>query len=180
MSTKIYNGYRLTEGADLWALVNRLRTQADIVRDELDQAALDKLSNAAFKPGQTRKQTLYAALEVWEKLMAKLGENTYGHDPYRLEVVFLHDDVTGLVLALLYCETPQLQEVWESQPEVEEYGYWDNTDWPEGMTEEEWNERGEAWDRALGWDAPVRRGLTFQLRPTPSDGMFELIRKADD
>lgn len=38
---------------------------------------------------------------------------------------------------------------------VEEYGYWNNTDQPEGVTTRQWNARGKTWDKVCldNWDA---------------------------
>jgi hypothetical protein len=33
---------------------------------------------------------------------------------------------------------------------VTECGYWNNTDWPEGMTAEEWERRKDMWDKIEG------------------------------
>ena len=43
------------------------------------------------------------------------------------------------------------------------YEYWNNVDIPEDVVEEEWEERGEIWDKILGSDAPNKRGLVCEL-----------------
>lgn len=49
-----------------------------------------------------------------------------------------------------------------------DYGYWDNTDWPEGMTEKEWSEREKNWDKSLlsKSGVPSIEGLTCTLCET--------------
>jgi hypothetical protein len=43
---------------------------------------------------------------------------------------------------------------------VREYGYWNNSDRPEGLTAEQWEERRRAWDKL---DVPAQDGLSIGL-----------------
>lgn len=170
MSTKIYHGYRLAEGTDLFAFCERLRALADPLRDELDLELLNRLASWG-------RESLGSAVGRWQAMQEEMRPDVYGHDPHRLDVVFLRDSITERILALLYTE--KFTKLWESLPEVEYFGYWNNTDPDEDCTELEFDQRGEAWERVLGWDVPVRRGLTFTLRPTPWHGMLDLIPHTD-
>ena len=42
---------------------------------------------------------------------------------------------------------------------VTEYGYWNNTDQPDGMSDDDWDERRRAWDK---FEVPSEDGLTIQ------------------
>ena len=49
--------------------------------------------------------------------------------------------------------------------DIEEYGYWNNTDQPEELTENEWDERGIFWDEALGKSGiPSKNSLILELK----------------
>lgn len=65
-------------------------------------------------------------------------------------------------LALVYAEQGEFWKIWESQPFVKPYPYWNNTDRPEGVTAAEWRARRKAWDEALGSDTPAMRGFTIE------------------
>jgi hypothetical protein len=62
------------------------------------------------------------------------------------KITFLHDFETGK----LYClpvGSREFIKLFESLPEVSEYAYWNNSDHPDGITDEEWDERKEVWNR---------------------------------
>lgn len=49
------------------------------------------------------------------------------------------------MLGIVYTQHTAWFEAWCAQAGVLEYGYWDNTDPPEDMSEEEWAAREQAW-----------------------------------
>lgn len=59
---------------------------------------------------------------------------------------------------------------------VEEYGYWDNTDMPDELTEDEWNKRREDWNKALpdALGVPRQNGFVIKL----VDSEFDLTKRA--
>ena len=181
MSTKIYEGYRLKSGTGIWEFTERLRAQGNVLRDRLDMEAIERLADGAIakriaegKDAPTTPQArLMGGYFAWQDVMKQLGESRIG-DPHRLSVTFIRDSVTNRILALLYAGSA-MEEVFTSQPEVEYFGYWNNTDPDESCTEEEWAEREETWERCLGMDAPVRRGVSFDLRADSTDGIIEMI-----
>lgn len=78
------------------------------------------------------------------------------------EVVFL--EAHEKLLAILYTRNEDIRNVWESHPLVKEYGYWNNTDQPDGITDGEWEKRKEDWDIALpGAGIPSREGSTVHM-----------------
>ena len=176
MSTKIYNGYRLAPGTDIWAFTERLREQGNARRDELDGGVIEQLASRIQEPegGWNSPQArLMRGYIAWDEVMRQLKDSRLG-DPHQLSVTFIRDQETGRILALLYAGSA-IEEVFTGQPEVEEYGYWNNADPPEHVTEAEWEEREGAWDRCLGYDPPIRRGISFDLRANATDGIVEMI-----
>lgn len=182
MSTKIYHGYRLAEGTDIWDFTERLREVGNVERDRLDlelfesiaAKTAEKRADEGLKPYETRRQALMAAMFDWTKTC---GEDRTGvlAGMYDLNLTFIRDTETGRILVLSYCHGG-MEKVFTDMPEVEYYGYWDNTDPDEDCSEEEWLEREETWERALGMDAPVQRGIGFELRGKEgADGAIEMI-----
>ena len=59
-----------------------------------------------------------------------------------------------------------LSSVLSNQPDIEEYCYWNNTEYPEELTEEEWNQREMDWNYALSSEfhtIPALCGFTVDL-----------------
>jgi hypothetical protein len=52
---------------------------------------------------------------------------------------------------------------------VEEYGYWNNTDQPDGMSNREWNRRSKAWDAVL---QPNARERKISLKGFDAEGKY--------
>jgi len=181
VSTKIYDGYRLAEGTDVWAFTEKLRDTGNARRDELDMHAVMECARGietkrvedGEEPETRERSRLMRGFQAWSELMHSLKDSRLG-DPYQLDAVFLRDPANGRVLVMLYAGA-KMESVFTGQPEVEGYGFWDNTDPEEGASDEDWQARGEAWDRAVGMDPPASRGLTFQLRCSATDGIIEMI-----
>lgn len=181
MSTKIFNGYRLKAGTDLWEFTERLREEGNELRNRLDMEAVEVFAERAEAERITSGEGPFPSVESrlmsgylgWSELMHTLGESRIG-DPHRLSVTFIRDTKTDRILALLYAGS-KMEEVFTRQPEVEFFGYWNNTDPDEDCTELEWEEREEVWERMLGFDPPIRRGISFDLRADSTDGIVEYI-----
>lgn len=78
------------------------------------------------------------------------------------EVVFF--PTKNKTLALLYSEQKEFIEVWEKNPLVTYYGYWNNVDRDDNVTKEEWDERREDWEFVLpGIGIPSESGFVCQL-----------------
>lgn len=62
-----------------------------------------------------------------------------------------------------FCEQ-DIREALLSIDGVTSYEYFDNIDKPKDISAEEWDERRDVWDRILGYDPPIMRGLSWGLR----------------
>jgi hypothetical protein len=184
VSVKIYEGYRLAEGADIWEFTERLRREGNELRNRLDLEAIEAMAGAEERKrraegrnvGETREARLMLGYHAWRELEEALGESRLS-DPHQLSATFIRDPGSGRILARLYAGS-KMEHVFTGQPGVEPFGYWDNSDREEGCTDEEWEERKAAWLRCLGpgfMDPPVRRGISFDLRGSMSDGIVEMI-----
>jgi hypothetical protein len=69
-----------------------------------------------------------------------------------------------LTLFLLYDNSPGelYRKSFKKRLKPVEFCYWNNTDQPAGMSDEDWEERREIWDEAISWDPPAERGFTFE------------------
>jgi hypothetical protein len=49
--------------------------------------------------------------------------------------------------AIWYAEQPEFQEIWVGSTGVQPWPYWDNSDKPDGVTEQKWEQRDKVWGR---------------------------------
>jgi hypothetical protein len=183
MSTKIYNGYRLSPAVELFEFTGQLRAVMNPIRMRLDARMLMDRAitavDAADTHGEGRPQrVLFAALAKFDDEQRNMDPGRRGHDPNRFEVSFGYDRQAGRVLCLLFADQPEFTEAWESLPGVEPYGYWNDADRPQGVDDAGWEERRDAWERVMpGCAPPVECMLSFSLRPAPpcGSGMADLV-----
>lgn len=176
MSTKIHNGYQLqnkTTFADLNLFCQKLGEQISKKREELvEQLFSDLFMNDIvsifsgdylyFEKVNLKRNIVFCLSEICENEQNKIktiGARNPRFD-FDFEVVFIHS--SQKILCLLYTEKREFVNIWESQPGVEEYGYWNNSDKPENLSEKDWDKREIDWDEALpGYTPPSKRGLVY-------------------
>lgn len=84
---------------------------------------------------------------------------------------------------LMYFGNSDLRKVVDNLPYLSDYHYQNQTDKPENVSEEEWNQRKKDWDEALSRDGiPTKHGLTVKLFDCEYDlvGMSEPELREDD
>lgn len=174
MSTGIRNGYRLADGTNPFEFIRRVRAAMDPLRDEADAELIARKATQAADVRWLRQDQVGPAFALtvhssWEDEQSKLPEQSRTKDPHRFELCIGEDTVTGRLLVRLYTELPSMKDAFEALDEVEPYSYWNNWDAPEGITEDEWELRGEAWARVNpDYAPPAEHMLSFVLR-TPEN-----------
>jgi hypothetical protein len=89
----------------------------------------------------------------------------------------LHDKI----LCIPYANHETLREVLFSADEFSDYGYWNNTDPPTDMSNDEWRQRKIDWYEALpGPGIPRENGMVFQIIDAPYDVLQRLYVTLDD
>lgn len=193
MSTKIYGGFRITQpGAtdflSMQALLNemsakltelaRTETNKHVLRsaiDRFDQDSLRKagLINTAEAEGVERDPDedardgyiTFAILRLLER-GAKV-EQTHQRDPsidMSCEVVLL-PHASGLY-GIAYAENRAIENAFFASEGIERFAYWNNTDRPDDVTEEDWGARRRLWHALLpGSGVPAECGLSRKLSP---------------
>lgn len=159
MSAKIYQGFQVATDscAQLLQIVENFRPW---VLDQ-GQALLDRFAEAMLKDNPEKTQ-----LDVWNAWLELRHETL--NEGLRLpaldtdfELVFFPDGDRFLGIAFVDHRT--WFEEWLKQPGVSEYGYWDNTDPLEDVSPQEWAQRGESWERVLGYRIPSMVGFTISV-----------------
>ena len=185
MSTKIYNGYKLPNMSLVELHDFCMKFKKDI-REELEKLYVSKLSllatniidnikcgffttdsikeyfnNYNSKDKDTILPSLAAEIYMYEcRKKIKISNERDPFNDFSFDVTFF--PTINNILAIIFTEQKTFKEIWESQLGVEYYGYWNNTDPIDGISYEDWEKRGDEWDKVLGDDfVPALNGLTF-------------------
>lgn len=179
MSTKIHNGYRIQCGIEL--LYDRLIGVAPgfqkLANERTDSIVAQMATEKADKVWYNASRTFKTFGDInplsWAKTeldgayrQIKEGHNLPLFD-YNSEIAIFPRGKHCLILTFIPSREQENMFTslsWGSHDKIEFFGYWDNTDPPEGVSEEEFERRGKYWDTVLGPSGvPAHRALTFQL-----------------
>lgn len=165
MSIKIYRAWRIP--------LARLTEATDILHNNLSKnfyrkwaEALDRIyAEGHWREIEPPSDNEFADCGVaMERGMAEIWEKA--RDVRELHVAgfwFLIDGELAYILPLGNFPLSPIPD-W-----FEEYGYWNNTDRPDALTQAEWDARGEVWDR-IWVSAPNREYQHYVV--DPSEGFF--------
>lgn len=169
MSTKIFNGWRMPD-TTLDEAVKKIQGFRRLISEQADALAAQKLAHlmtnaidlkarraASGKP--LSEHHFHNVDQIWQEILqrqAKIKE-TMGRDPdVDFEVTMNIYPMNGSVLGVIYSEQQDWENAWFAIDGVEHYGYWNNTDRPDEVSEEEWQQRERDWDSVLGrWSEPA-------------------------
>ena len=141
IQTGVYPGYYEVD-------LNEINAKADEFREDSF-----KLIEYAFEFANKIVRKTSAAIFTSD------SENDADFD-VSLTIFPLHDKI----LALPYANNDVLHDVFFKREEFVDYGYWNNTDPPEELSEEEWEQRKKDWDEALpGIGIPMNNGIVLRI-----------------
>ncbi len=187
MSTKIYNGYRIV-GKSLDEVMGKIFSNKNdlinIIEEKIKREILiETLSNYYDFCFESFFDTKEKSSEN-SSAMGKMVSNALNNE-YDLEK---RERKTNDMIDVSICIFPVKKESQNEQfylimlfgdkyskdivnsstwneMKIEEYGYWDNTDQPDELTESEWEERGIFWDEALGKSGvPSHNSFILELK----------------
>ena len=146
--------------------------------DEAIAVTMDAVSSGQLKPDMIRGINVSGPLVTSARIVDKVQKILQGSTAFRvpkavdlqMSVTFLSDPSdSSQNLALLFTERDEFREVWEATSSVDAYPYWDNTDPPDEVSDDEWSTRRDTWDRAVGhYKAPSLNGITWTFSPGPN------------
>jgi hypothetical protein len=165
MSAKIYYGFKINTDSFQEALqiVNSFRPWVEKQAEDLLNKFIEN-SQAAYK-GEEKNPTdiKIACFDLWQDMRRKVIREKGFKVPHidtDFNVVLI--PTNGFVLGIVYTSHNDWYNAWCNHPGVEEYSYWNNTDEPEGMSEEEWNKREEDW-KVLDYTPVAMQGFSIDL-----------------
>lgn len=154
MSTKIYNGIVIdtTNLHEVMRIVDNFRPFV--------QRESEKMMDRFFA-GVPDEST---AWQLWLQCQkeAKAGKRLTCCDTEFSLLIFppYHSQFYGIV----YTDQPDWFDAFLDQPLVSEYGYWNNSDdYPDGVTEADWQVRRRTWDEIVGERTPSMSGFSVDV-----------------
>lgn len=146
-----------------------------------DEIWEDLLSKTRMEERKDKVDVMTA--DDWVHL--KYGEQVtrYQKDLFALDVsVSVWTDKDAYLIAP-YCERSSLLggslDFLKEMPEITDYAYWNNTDPDENVSAEEWEERGEVWNRITDyerWDDHLNLEIVSWMGWSYSSPMLDLMR----
>lgn len=192
MSIKIYNGVRFSDPANPGSFENinpfavQRQLRADLIpvahrlilEDRAEKATrlFDVLSvmssGADWLPEPSKNFPSMSKFSPWFEVdMPSKGKK--GNEPFYhleltagdlLQVIFF--EAADELLGLPFAADSRILKAFDDLPYVHKYGYWNNSDQPTGVSDEQWASQRKMWDIALldeSLATPATHGLGFQL-----------------
>lgn len=178
MSTKIYNGFRI--GCPIDLLYDRMigvqkgfqDIADDQVRSYLARRACEVYDLAQLKPTFRLSITtsgmtpLSLAWDDVRDFFAQAEKGLRAYLDFDSSLSLFPAGQTVMVIA--HIESREQLDLLKSlkwgDDHFQDFGYWDNTDPPDGVTHVVWRQRRRAWDKTLGPTmTPAIRGLKMTL-----------------
>jgi hypothetical protein len=183
MSTKIYNGIKFNTNniETLHQHMNELREEFGVIRDK---NLLNELTESCFSLYDRR--TITPPTIDYQPVMNQVHADYYNRqeevrikqvrDPsvdFSFEIcVFPYNNE---FYGMFFTEQKEFSDILQSKDYVEYFGYWDNVDPDEDVSESDWELRGKIWDKLLGEDAiPSRHGFTYEIVPLTSVELYNI------
>lgn len=174
MSTKIYDGFKINGVHTLAHLGNWVEN----FRESFAEIHKEKLSFMV----QMMAGNLHTKAHFVKSLAELPPELSQGRRPFRfthyakdrintvpavkeinsatVQLLFTKD---GQVLGIPFINYPEAKQCLKDQNGYEYYGYWDNSDPLEDISDEDWELRGNQWDEVIGCEPVYKYGLSLEL-----------------
>lgn len=173
MSTKIYNGFKLKGFKSLDRAFHLMAEH----RANMQAAASNEAARMLAERACTLYDELYlsgspmerpALAQAYDDIDTNLlaAEKHRAKSYYDLDVsVALASTSNHTVIGILFCGNDRLRRKFFSLPAVVEYGYWDNSDPPEDVSNLEWNKRRGQWNEVLRDGIPAQEMFNMVFVP---------------
>jgi hypothetical protein len=179
MSIKIFNGYKLNKNMDYIEFMDFLKEFGKRVSERYDDIfdskmmsnqcliadayihgypeILSNMSNDALSMKTPNAIANFHALELSRK------DNYTDNFVKELEKCNLKIFTSSEDILILFNGYPAYKKIWENMPNIEEFAYFNNTDKPDHISEEKWNDRYERWDKTGIFDSNfMPKCITFE------------------
>lgn len=154
MSTKIYTGIKL-EIDDIWSAEKQIREKLSATFDRKNEELTQQYFNKAYIESvyntiKEHADTFPSLAEVASKAFMKYSQDKVDPSfraPLDVKVaIYPPLDGSNTLLGFVSASDGGFYDDLLSLPFIEEYGYWNNADQPDVISDEEWDERRKNWD----------------------------------
>lgn len=181
MSTKIYNGYKITKMnlSELDSFCMDLRNK---IFEKAKELCIQKIAITSsrfvsslflesfddFPKEIVERSEKYTVLFAARKIYMNILQQ---EDTFKCSFVFY--PFKKDILATFHSAVAEFTDIFEKSEKVKEYGYWNNTDKPENVSDKEWNKRKKDWDTIFN------RNKNFYSIPIKNGFLCDIINKDD-
>lgn len=176
MSTKIYHGVRFLSPSldEVYAALSGLRSGISAIQyDETVQwaamVATDAVDRLVLNPEKRAGADRAPLHKAISELMDRQREiKKTGHRDVEVDFDFTLSVLPfeGRVYGIPFTESKRLREFFTASGITEDFSYWNNSEGPEQIPDEEWERRGDTWNRLLDQDPsgrPSACGMAFEV-----------------
>lgn len=145
MSTKVYSGFRIntTDLSKIQEIVNNFKPW---VQEESLKVPVFYLRHAK-DPNKTLIQA-YTDWELQRHKLEKEGYTSLAQYDTKFSILFIPCD--GFTLGCTYTAHKDWHNQWLKEPGVIPYEFWNNTDAPDSVSDQEWEQREKDWSILTG------------------------------
>ncbi len=152
MSTKIYNGMIIRD-SNIEEVKTKIESLKEKYLNKVKVQYTNVLTNFYYKildglEGNSENTVLKELSLLIDKEKEELKKG-YRSVYFDFEVSISLKELNGNVYGSLFFENNALEEELHKDLNIEEYGYWDNVDKPDKLSETAWEVRRKTWDRLL-------------------------------
>ena len=137
MSTKIYTAYRFPKSLDLFDVMNKVKDDGlRIVKQRMRY-----YYEVIIEQGKTIDETHDIIIKLYKEAVVSSQNNPFNFDM----CIGIHEHEDYYYLIPYGIIDNDKWNFLDDNLQLEEFGYYDNTDKPENISDDEWNERGRIW-----------------------------------
>lgn len=170
MSTKIYNGFQINS-PDIHRVMQMIKNFRPIAEGYAFALAKTFMSHGV-QDVTSRIKTMdewFERRRAVQQLRRDPGVDT------QFQLLLFPYALHNCFYGIAYVDHEPWFNAWLEQPGVSYFGYWNNTDGPENISEEAWKARGELWDELLGESGiPSMAGLSIEVTNPRGPDMWKL------
>jgi hypothetical protein len=165
MSTKIFNGFKIDQ-PDLQSILDVVRAFRPWVADQQLEAyeQFCAVINKARDREKGHPEYYADCFWPWHDARNAVKKTGFRHTLVDTDFEIIILPYKGAFYGISFVERNAWHREWLKQPGVSEFGYWNNTDQPDEISDEEWEARGKIWDEILpGAGIPSMNGFTIAI-----------------
>lgn len=161
MSTKIYTGFILDPGTDIFIVAKKTREHflpilhkrihAEFMRsvvNHYDQAYFPETAVGFRRGNKLPKKHEITVQDILKASRKELENHVESIDDFQVRVGFAPDPETGRMLGY-FAGRDELFDEFLTFDGVSDYHYQNSSEGPDDISEEDWNTRRQVWDRVL-------------------------------